>query len=109
MPYSSIMDDIVFIEGDETYIESLGIVEYKPKFLAWNQQLKNLNDVKKELAIKAKQKNANAIINFEYGQASTSFWHASLFASDDNIKWYGKGTAVRLSDSTYYEYINKNK
>ena len=105
MAYSSLFDGILFIEGQSPYTQDRGLVEYKGKF--YNQQFKDLDNVKQQLAQKAKGVGANAIINFKYGQKNTSFLRAALLALDDNVKWYGYGQAVVLSDEQYNEIVEK--
>ena len=64
-------------------------------------QLKNLNDVKRELAVLAHQHECNCIANFKYGQKSR--WLAI-----DNVAFFGNGTAGRLTQMDYgkiAEYI----
>lgn len=112
MNYISIFDNIIFIEEsiEETSssINQLGFIEYKKDKL-YNNQLQNLNDVKKQLSEKAKKLGANAIINFKYGQKSTTWWRSFILAFDDNVNWYGSGIAVKLNDELYIKYINKIK
>lgn len=101
--YKSIFDGIIFIEGKEENAKRLGTVEYKKDSL-YNNQLQNLDNVKTQLASKAKSLGANAIANFEYGQKNVSWFRSLLLAFDDNINWYGSGVAVKLDETTYQEY-----
>lgn len=97
MPYCSVFENIIFVEGDCPCLRFLGSVKYKRTAL-YNQQLKNLDDVKHQLAGKAKLLGANAIINFTYGQKNLSWLRAALLLLDDNIRWYGSGDAVIISE-----------
>lgn len=63
-------------------------------------QLKNLNDVKQDMAIKAKTLGANCILDFTYGQKSR--WLAI-----DDVAFYGK--AAILQSNIYEELVNKVK
>ena len=97
MAYTTIFEDIIFIEGDCDFTEFKSKVEYKKTF--FNQQSKTLDDVKHQLADTAKSLGANAIINFKYGQKSASFFRAILFATDDNVNWVASGDAVVIANS----------
>lgn len=108
MAYKSLFDGILFVEGFEENIQVLGPVEYK-KDLSFNQQLKNLDDVKRQLVEAAKNMGANAIINFEYGQKTIGFWKSIVFSRDDNVNWYAKGLAVIIDSSRMEEIIEKIK
>lgn len=107
MAYKSVYKGIIFIEGQEEFIQNFGPVEYKKGASLYNNQLKNLDDVKDQLAEKTRALGGNAVIYFKYGQKSTS-WLRSLFLSlDDNVNWYGDGQAVLLSVDKYKEIIEK--
>ena len=106
MAYCSLFEGVIFVEGKCEYIQYKGEVEYK-KDSFYNQQLKNLDTVKHQLAEKAKTLGANAIIDFKYGQKNTSFLRSLLLSFDDNIKWYGTGVAVILSKEKVDEILSK--
>lgn len=104
MAYISIYKGIAFIEGDEPNAKKLRRVEYvKDGF--YNQQLKDLDAVKDQLAQKARAMGANAIMDFTYGQKSTSWFRSMLLAFDDNVNWYGSGTAIVVSPERMEEII----
>lgn len=107
MAYKSVYNGVIFIEGNESYEQKLGFVEYKKGFGVYDNQLKNLDDVKRQLADKAKSLGGNCIINFKYGQKNTSWFRSILLALDDNINWYGTGEAVCISKEKYNEIINE--
>lgn len=58
-------------------------------------QLKTLRDVKDVLAAEAKKSGGNAIVDFEYGQRSVSFWRSLLQL--DEINWYGRGKIAQIT------------
>lgn len=87
--YSTIFEDVIFIEGGEPDARLLGKVECDLSFKI-GAQLKNLNDVKRELAFKARAQGGNAVLNFKYGQKSR--WLAI-----DDVAYFGSGTAAVLS------------
>ncbi len=104
MPYKSLHNGIIFIEGPEDYLKNCGKVTYK-KDSYYNNQLKNLDNVKEQLAQKAKEFGGNAIINFKYGQKSTTWFRSLLLSLDDNVNWYGEGEVVVLSQDTYDDIV----
>ena len=108
MAYKSIFDGIIFIEGSEEGCPVLGRIEYKKEGF-YNQQLKNLDHVKAQLAEKAKNLGANAVVNFKYGQKNTSWIRSILLSFDDNLNWFASGDAVILNASRYSEIIEELK
>ena len=108
MAYKSLHNGIIFVEGQEDYIKNLGKVIYKREGF-YNNQLKNLDNVKEQLSIKAKNAGGNAIINFKYGQKSTSWFRSMLLAYDDNVNWFGEGDIVMLSKEKYDAIIEMIK
>ncbi|MCR5068040.1 MAG: hypothetical protein K6A14_08280 [Erysipelotrichaceae bacterium] len=106
MAYKSIMDGIIFIEGEMKDARLLEPIKYvKDSF--YNQQLKNLNDIKRQLVSKAKDMGANAVVDFKYGQKSTTMLRSMLLALDDNINWYAEGIAAILDEETYNALVTK--
>lgn len=108
MAYTSFHNGIAFIEGGEPNSRKVGHVEYaKDGF--YNQQLKDLDAVKDQLANKARAMGANAVIDFVYGQKSTSWFRSMFLSLDDNINWYGSGTAVVISPERMQEIVSAKK
>ena len=100
--YPTLYNEIIFIETpvDEGRNGSYVSADLSFKIGA---QLKNLNDVKNELAMAAASMNCNCICNFKYGQKSR--WLAI-----DDVAFFGDGTAVQLSPDSYNkiaEYIRQ--
>ena len=106
MAFTSMFENILFVEGSCEFLNFKGNVEYK-KDSFFNQQFRNLDDVKHQLAEKAKQLGANAIINFRYGQKTVSFFKSILLGTDDNVNWYASGEAVVLTQEKFYELVEK--
>ena len=75
----------------------------------YNQQLKNLNIVKHQFAVKAKKVGANAVIYFQYGQKNVSFFRSILLGLDDNVEWYGSGELVVISETERERIMDKIK
>ena len=108
MVYTTIYEGILFIEGHCDFIEFKSRVEYK-KDSFFNQQFRNLDDIKHQLAEKAKMIGANAIINFKYGQKTIPFFKAILLGTDDNVNWFASGEAVVVSSAKYLELSENQK
>ena len=101
MAYTSLYKDMIFIEGNNKDAQVLGSVSSDLSFKI-GAQLKNLNDVKEDMRIKAKALGANCILNFTYGQKSR--WLAI-----DDVAFYGNGKAAILPQIVYEELIKKIK
>lgn len=101
MAYTTLYDNIVFIEGNNKEASILGDVKCDLSFKV-GAQLKNLNDVKRDMAIKVKALGGNCILNFTYGQKSR--WLAI-----DDVAFYGNGKAAILPHNIYEELLNKVK
>ncbi len=97
--YSTIFEDIIFVEGAEADATLLQKIECDMSFQL-GAQLKNLNDVKRDLAQKARNAGANAVLDFKYGQKSK--W----FAIDD-VAFFGSGMAAVLPAGKYAELKEK--
>lgn len=98
MVYKSVTEDVIFIEGEEPQATIVDNVKYT--YGSFGSQLKNLLDVKKNLANQAKFKKCNCIINFKYGQKSSWF-------SLDDTKWYGNGQCGILDEKCYKRYLDQ--
>lgn len=101
MAYTTVYNDIVFIEGNNSNANIVGEVSSDLSFKI-GAQLKNLNDVKSDMANKAKLLGANCILNFKYGQKSR--WLAI-----DDVAFYGNGKAGIFPSTVYEELVNKVK
>ncbi|MDF2698903.1 MAG: hypothetical protein K0Q49_459 [Haloplasmataceae bacterium] len=99
MAYTTFYDDVCFIEGDNPAAKKLASIKSDLSF-KFGAQLKNLNDVKKDLALKAKKLGCNCVLNFKYGQKSR--WLAI-----DDVAYYGEGISAILSQAEYDTLLNK--
>ena len=100
--YPTIYNGIIFIEVPVDEGEKVSLVEADLSFKI-GAQLKNLNDVKNELATKVASLGCNCLSEFKYGQKSR--WLAI-----DDVAYFGSGAAVRLPLDSYHkilEYIQK--
>ena len=93
--YPTIFNRIIFIETPIDDGEMVSNISVDLSFRI-GAQLKNLNDVKTELAVKANALGCNCISEFKYGQKSR--WLAI-----DDVAFFGSGVAVRLSLNVYNE------
>jgi hypothetical protein len=101
MAYKSVLDDIIFIEGDFPGAQIMKKVKVDLGG-CFGAQLKNLTDVKKALALKVKSSGGNCLLNFEYGQKSR--WLAI-----DDVAFWGSGKIAIVSDGDYTEIIGTIK
>ncbi len=93
MAYTNFYNEVCFIEGDYEVSKKVGKIKSDLSFKI-GAQLKNLNDVKADLAKKAKKKGCNCITNFKYGQKSR--WLAI-----DDVAFYGEGIGTILDKEEY--------
>jgi hypothetical protein len=96
--YPTVFNRIIFIESELPEMQRVAEISVDLSFRL-GAQLKNLNDVKSELSVKAQQQGCNCIANFKYGQKSR--WLAI-----DDVAFFGSGTAGRLSDADYTRIID---
>ena len=98
--YPTVFEDVIFIEVDLPQMQYIGSVSADLSFKI-GAHLKNLNDIKRDLAAKARTLNCNCVASFQYGQKSR--WLAI-----DDVAYWGKGRAGTLSQTDYdsiLEYI----
>jgi hypothetical protein len=91
--FPTVFEDTIFIECGVPEMQAIGPVSVDLSFKI-GAQLKNLNDVKRGLAEKARMMGCNCVADFKYGQKSR--WLAI-----DDVAFFGSGTAGRLSPSDY--------
>lgn len=106
MAYTSLYKGIIFIEGFEPSAKILMNIEYK-KMFSFNSQNQTLDHVKDQLIKKTISLGGNAVINFKYGQKSYGWFESSLLRLDDNIKWYGSGTAAIIPKEVKLQILEK--
>ena len=106
MAYTFLYKGYIFIEGDEPTATRLGTVEYK-KGHTFNSQLSSIDVVKEQLLEKTLAMGGNAVIDFKYGQKSSGWLSGLLFSLDDDVKWYGTGTAAILPPETVNRILAK--
>ena len=87
--YTTIFNGITFVEGHPPSIQALKPIRVEIGGVLTSAQLKNLDDVKRMMAHRAKEAGGNAIIDFKYGQKSVGFWRSII--DRDDVHWYGEG------------------
>lgn len=93
--HATTQDGIVFYEGTPDDYEPIEAVKIEIGGMLFTQsQLKTLKDVKRELATRASRAGGNAIVDFQYGQASVGFFRSILQL--DDVNWYGSGTIATV-------------
>ena len=100
--YPTVYNGILFLESAFEDGQRVSPVSADLSF-TFGAQLKNLNDVKSDLAAKAAGMRCNCICEFKYGQKSR--WLAI-----DDVAYFGNGTAMVLSAEIYQkilEYIQQ--
>ena len=100
--YPTVFDGVIFIEAPMNEGQKVSMISADLSFKI-GAQLKNLNDIKRDLVNKAKKLNCNCVCDFKYGQKSR--WLAI-----DDVAFFGSGTAIILSASSYQgiiEYIQQ--
>jgi hypothetical protein len=92
--YSTLFEGIRFIEGRPPSASIIKPIRVEIGGMLTSAQLKNLDDVKRLMADRAKEAGGNAVVDFKYGQRSVGFWR-SLIDRDD-VNWYGEGRIALL-------------
>lgn len=95
MAYTCVYNGVVFIEGTHAQAHPICNISSDLSFKI-GAQLKNLNHVKDDLALKTIQNKGNCVINFTYGQKSR--WLAI-----DDVAYWGKGVCASLPQDVYHE------
>jgi hypothetical protein len=104
MAYTSIYNDIIFIEGDSKNAQRGTIVEYNSSNEdAFNSQLKSLRDVKQALSQRAKSEGYNSILDFTYGQEGHFKWFG------DQTAFWGKGCLANIQMEEYHKLLIEKK
>lgn len=96
--YPTVFNGIIFIESAIDEGQKVSIIKADLSF-KFGAQLKNLNDVKADLIVKAKNHECNCISEFKYGQKSR--WLAI-----DDVAYFGSGFATRLPEDVYQNIID---
>jgi hypothetical protein len=97
--YTSIYQNVIFIEGEHPKANKLRDIAVELRF-RYGAQMKNLNDVKEEMARKVREARGNCIVNFTYGQKSRLF-------ANDGVTFWGKGICAELPYDVYRQLYSQ--
>jgi len=96
MAYVTVFQGVVFIEGDHP--RAVKRFSADTRVSGFGAQLRNLNDLKQQMAQTALYNGCNCVVNFSYGQKS------KLIAIDD-VAYVGNGFYAVLSPDDYNSII----
>lgn len=100
MAYVTVYDGVVFIEGEHP--RAVKRYSAETRVGGFGAQLKNLNDLKLQMAQTAKFNGCNCVVNFTYSQK------AKIIAIDD-VAFVGNGFYAVLSDVDYNSIVSQIK
>ena len=98
MAYVTVCQGVVFIEGDHP--RAVRRYSAETRVGGFGAQLRNLNDLKMQMACTAQANGCNCVVNFTYGQKS------KLIAIDD-VAYVGNGFYAVLSPEDYQSIVSK--
>ena len=98
MAYVTACKGVIFIEGEHPRAQKMYSADTRVG--GFGAQLKNLNDLKAQMADIAKANGCNCIVNFSYGQKS------KLIAIDD-VAYVGNGFYAVLSPEDYNSIMSQ--
>ena len=96
---------VYFTENELDFLEDIKIINQKLDGILGDAMLKNLGDLKVEMARYAKSIDCNMIHSFKYRQ-SQQINLRSIFGTDDTY-WEGAGVCSKITDEQLEE-IKKN-
>ncbi len=99
MAYTTVFEGVVFIEGGHNSAKIIKNIKVDLG-CSFGAQLKNLTDMKREIAARVKNEGGNCLVDFQYGQRSR--WLAI-----DDVSFWGTGVAAVLPEDSYNEIIAK--
>ena len=98
MAYVTALNGVIFIEGDHP--RAVKRFSADTRVGGFGAQLRNLNDLKLQMAQTAITNGCNCIVNFSYGQKS------KIIAIDD-VAFVGQGFYAVLSPEDYQSIISQ--
>ena len=98
MAYVTALNGVIFIEGDHP--RAVKRFSADTRVGGFGAQLRNLNDLKLQMAQTAITNGCNCIVNFSYGQKS------KVIAIDD-VAFVGQGFYAVLSPEDYQSIISQ--
>ncbi len=98
MAFVTVFQGVVFIEGDHPRAVKRASAETRVG--GFGAQLRNLNDLKAQMAQAARAQGCNCIVQFTYGQKS------KVLAIDD-VAYVGNGFYALLSPDDYNAIVSR--
>ena len=98
MAYVTVCNGVIFIEGEHPRAVKKFVADTRVG--GFGAQLKNLNDLKAQMASVAVYNGCNCVVNFTYGQKT------KIIAIDD-VAYIGGGYYAQLSDADYNSIISQ--
>jgi hypothetical protein len=105
---------IYFTENELDFVENIRTMNHKIDGIFGHAMLKNLSDLKEDMANLALSINCNLIHSFKYAQTSKGGgWRGGIslravFGADD-VYWEGAGICARISPEKLEEIIEQQK
>ena len=98
---------VYFTENELDFVENIRTINHKLDGIFGDAMLKNLSDLKKEMANFALSINCNLIHSFKYRQKQKASLR-SLFGTDDTY-WEGAGICAKVSSGKIEQIIEEQK
>ena len=96
---------VYFTASELDFVEDVEHLNTKLDGILGDAMLKNLGDLKEEMAKIAKSMNCNLIHSFKYRQKQQVNFR-SIFGTDDTF-WEGAGMCSKISQNKLEELLNK--
>ena len=98
---------VYFTESELDFVENVRTINHKLDGILGHAMLKNLSDLKEEMANLALSINCNLIHSFKYRQKQEISLRA-IFGTDDTY-WEGAGICAKISSEKLEELIAEQK
>ena len=98
---------VYFTESELDFVENVRTINHKLDGILGHAMLKNLSDLKEEMANLALSINCNLIHSFQYRQKQKVSLRA-IFGTDDTY-WEGAGICAKISPGKIEQIIEEQK
>ena len=98
---------VYFTESELDFVENVRAINHKLDVILGHAMLKNLADLKEEMANFALSINCNLIHSFKYRQKQQISFRA-IFGTDDTY-WEGAGICAKISTGKIEQIIEEQK
>ena len=98
---------VYFTESELDFVENVRAINHKLDGILGHAMLKNLADLKEEMANFALSINCNLIHSFKYRQKQQISFRAIL--GTDDTYWEGAGTCAKISPGKIEQIIEEQK